>query len=226
MRNVREQPTATERSDKPWAYFISTGQLRENKGGDVSGTGEKPVETNMTDRSSCQQKGPGVIVFCQPVDRRPRRTLRTASPCSPPLRDRLPLISAQYPIFQISPEKTTSLMALCRADLPSNGQTPGLNQTCFEGPFRAFVFQAFYSRILANRARLRHLFSHPRTGWLLMGLPDRKTAIGAQFGLVFPHLNNTPIRQLSAHKSNKKTKSKRSEKGMKSHPRFTVRTNQ
>ena len=30
----------------------------------------------MTDRSSCQQKGPGAIVFCQPVDRRQRRTLR------------------------------------------------------------------------------------------------------------------------------------------------------
>ena len=37
VRSVREQPTATERSDKPWAYFISTGQLRENKGESVSG---------------------------------------------------------------------------------------------------------------------------------------------------------------------------------------------
>jgi hypothetical protein len=32
-----------------------------------------------------------------------------------------PLISAQYPFFETSPEKTTSIMTLCRADLSSNG---------------------------------------------------------------------------------------------------------
>jgi hypothetical protein len=42
VRSVPEQPTATEQRDEPWAYFISTGQLRENKGGDVSGTGVSP----------------------------------------------------------------------------------------------------------------------------------------------------------------------------------------
>ena len=36
MRSGPEQPTATERSDEPWAYCISTGQLRENKGESVS----------------------------------------------------------------------------------------------------------------------------------------------------------------------------------------------
>ena len=55
VRNVREQPTATEQRDEPWAYYISIGQLRECKEGDVSGTGEKPVEMNMTDRYSCRQ---------------------------------------------------------------------------------------------------------------------------------------------------------------------------
>jgi hypothetical protein len=31
----------------------------------------RAAETNSLDRYSCQQKGPGAIVFCQPVDRRP-----------------------------------------------------------------------------------------------------------------------------------------------------------
>jgi hypothetical protein len=35
VRSVPKQPTAMEWSDEPWAYCISTGQLRENKGGDV-----------------------------------------------------------------------------------------------------------------------------------------------------------------------------------------------
>jgi hypothetical protein len=39
---------------------------------------------------------------------------------------------------------------------------------------------------LANRARLRHLFSHPINGWLYGSVQDRKPAIRAQFGLVFP----------------------------------------
>ena len=112
-----------------------------------------------------------------------------------------PHISGQNPIFQTSPEKTTSLMALCRADLPSNGQTPGQNQTCFKGPFRAFVFQAQYSRILANRARLRHLFSHPKNGRLFRDLPDQNPVIGARIGLIFL-IFSTPRYQTSPTRDN------------------------
>ena len=57
VRSVREQPTATERSDKPWAYCISTGQLRESKGESVSGAewrraqaNRSEAETNSLDR--------------------------------------------------------------------------------------------------------------------------------------------------------------------------------
>jgi len=35
VRSVPEQPLAPEQRDKPGAYCISTGQLRESKGGDV-----------------------------------------------------------------------------------------------------------------------------------------------------------------------------------------------
>ena len=43
---------------------------------------------------------------CVTVDRRPRRTLRTASPCSsPPLRAGIPLLMAKNVFFKISPEK-------------------------------------------------------------------------------------------------------------------------
>ena len=72
------------------------GRVCERSGMQESGANRSAAETNSLDRSSCQQKGPGAIVFCLPVYRRPRRT---ASPCSPPLRDRLPIISAQNPIF-------------------------------------------------------------------------------------------------------------------------------
>ena len=41
VRSVLEQLTATERSDELWAYCISTGQLRESKGGDVMRAGAK-----------------------------------------------------------------------------------------------------------------------------------------------------------------------------------------
>ena len=41
VRSVPEQPTATERSDKPWAYYTSTELLRESKGGDVMRIGVK-----------------------------------------------------------------------------------------------------------------------------------------------------------------------------------------
>ena len=60
---------------------------------------------NMTDRSSCQQKGPGAIVFCQPVDRRQRRTLRAPPAHSPPLRDRLPSYPWSKPPFFDIPGK-------------------------------------------------------------------------------------------------------------------------
>jgi hypothetical protein len=42
--------------------------------GDVSGTGDQPVETNMTERLRINRTTAG--------DRRPRRTLRTTTPCS------------------------------------------------------------------------------------------------------------------------------------------------
>jgi hypothetical protein len=50
-------------------------------------------------------------------------------------------ISGNIPNFLHPPEKTTSLMTLSRADLPSNGQTPGKNQTRFKGPWRPSFFK-------------------------------------------------------------------------------------
>jgi len=37
VRSEAEQPLAKKQRDEPWAYCISTGQLRENKGESVSG---------------------------------------------------------------------------------------------------------------------------------------------------------------------------------------------
>jgi hypothetical protein len=41
VRSGREQPLALEHRDEPGAYFVPTGQLRENKGGDVVRAGVK-----------------------------------------------------------------------------------------------------------------------------------------------------------------------------------------
>jgi hypothetical protein len=71
----------------------------------------------MTDRYSCQQKGPGAILSCQPVVRRPRRTLRTASPCSPPLRDRH-TIYKKFPDKNLG-EKLFSLINNCDGEFES-----------------------------------------------------------------------------------------------------------
>ena len=49
VRSVPEQPLATEQRDEPGAYFISTGQLRENKGGDVKRAGAS-ARTSEHDR--------------------------------------------------------------------------------------------------------------------------------------------------------------------------------
>ena len=71
MRSVPEQPTATEQRDEPWAYFISTGQLRENKGGDVKRAGAS-ARTSEHDRPIfISAKRSWCNCFCQPVDRRP-----------------------------------------------------------------------------------------------------------------------------------------------------------
>ena len=57
VRSGREQPLAPEYHDKPGAYFVTTGQLRENKGESVSGAEWRRVpasrsaaETNSLDR--------------------------------------------------------------------------------------------------------------------------------------------------------------------------------
>ena len=50
VRSVPEQPTATEQRDEPWAYFISTGQLRENKGESVSGAEWRRAERTKVQR--------------------------------------------------------------------------------------------------------------------------------------------------------------------------------
>ena len=54
---MREQPTATEQRDEPWAYFISTGQLREKQGRvcerserEESEANRSAAETNSLDR--------------------------------------------------------------------------------------------------------------------------------------------------------------------------------
>ena len=49
VRSEREQPLAPEQRDKPGAYCISTGQLRENKGGDVKRAGAE-ARTSEHDR--------------------------------------------------------------------------------------------------------------------------------------------------------------------------------
>jgi hypothetical protein len=65
------------------------GRVCERSGMEESGASRSAAETNSLDRYSCQQKGSGAIVFCQLVDRRPRRTLRAPLAHSPLLRDRL-----------------------------------------------------------------------------------------------------------------------------------------
>ena len=57
VRSVPEQPTATERSDEPWAYYTSTEQLRENKGGDVK-RAEAEARTREHDRPIFMPAGP------------------------------------------------------------------------------------------------------------------------------------------------------------------------
>jgi len=57
MRSVRKQPTATEQRDEPWAYYISTEQLRENKG-EQPFTLDKPVITRLDQwEQSVDQRG-------------------------------------------------------------------------------------------------------------------------------------------------------------------------
>ena len=51
MRSVRKQPTATEQRDEPWAYYISTGKLRECKGESVSG-----AEWRRAERAGVQRR--------------------------------------------------------------------------------------------------------------------------------------------------------------------------
>ena len=72
VRSGPGQPTATEQRDEPWAYCISTGQLRENKGESVSGAewrraqaSRSAAETNSLDRYPFRQKGPGAIRILQ-----------------------------------------------------------------------------------------------------------------------------------------------------------------
>jgi hypothetical protein len=89
VRSGREQQLAPEQRDKPGAYLISTGQLRENEGGDVKRAGAS-ARTSEHDRPIFMSaKRSWCYVFYRTDHRRPRLTLRTASPCSPPLRDRL-----------------------------------------------------------------------------------------------------------------------------------------
>jgi len=57
VRSGPGQPLAPEQRDKPGASSYQQ-DTPEDKGGDVSGRAG-PVETNMTDRSSCQ---PGPVV--------------------------------------------------------------------------------------------------------------------------------------------------------------------
>jgi len=67
VRSGREQQLAPEQRDKPGAYLISTGQLRENKGGDVKCTGAS-VRTSEHDRPIFMSvKDPGVMYFTGPI---------------------------------------------------------------------------------------------------------------------------------------------------------------
>ena len=124
VRSVREQPTATERSDKPWAYCISTGQLRESKGESVSGAECRRAERTEVQRRRTvstdlhvNRKVLAQLYFVCLFIAAHVAQLRRARPRS---ATGSPLIPGQNPIFQTSPEKTTSITTPCRADLTSN----------------------------------------------------------------------------------------------------------
>ena len=106
MRSELEQPLALEYHDKPGAYFVSTGQLRENKGGDVKRAGalartsehDRPIFMPAI-RSWC-------YVFTGLITAARFAQLRRARPRS---ATGPPSFLAKTPFFQASPEKTTSI---------------------------------------------------------------------------------------------------------------------
>jgi hypothetical protein len=88
VRSEPEQPLAPEHRDESGAYFVPTGNRPGDKGGDVKRAGAE-ARTSEHDRAFIRPaKMSWCYVFYRTDHRRPRRMLRTASPCSPPLHDR------------------------------------------------------------------------------------------------------------------------------------------